>query len=203
MAKSSLASMKAKAAIALAFLGGINQCCTSAIGDDKVQQALRTIKKPDSKSTSPQSPQQRYQYAELRAYRLLSRADGYLRNDDRAKVEASFPIESDAPVNFRFRLDDALAGWAERLARDNTSQAQPPKNAAVAIETVNKALIELKSASDQNAKLNMYFISSMFLQRAGDKKHFKIAMASSKNSFALVKKVSWSMNGRYRLRCQS
>jgi hypothetical protein len=70
-------------------------------------------------------------------------------------------------------LHDGLPGWAERLAAGKASKAHAAKNAGVAIDTVNKAIVELKSVSDQYAKLNMYFIASLLLQKAGDKKGFQ------------------------------
>jgi hypothetical protein len=116
---------------------------------------------------------------------LLRLADNYLTNNDRAAAEAQFKPFIDNPKQFistRRRWENNLVFWAEQLSlkrsknfesnatneSSSASQSKLDENKILAAAAMRNALIQLDGMSNVFARLNLYFIASALLQRAGN-----------------------------------
>jgi hypothetical protein len=157
-------------AFAFAFASGINSHYEPGIAGEILDTARRSIKPSDSNSPEPLTSAQKSEQADYRAYRLLMRADAYLAGQDRAQVEANFPIASPTAWGFNSGSHELLSQWAKRVSKE---EFKSNKNASIAIGTINEAVSELSACKDSYTKLHMYLVASVLLRKAGDEKDSK------------------------------
>ncbi len=125
---------------------------------------------------------------EIRAYYLLQIANGYLVGKSEATIVEQFKFTVNE-VNSR-RLyrraemwESSLVSFAKVVSEYRTfkpgttarksnaksdSQSISAKNAALATQAIQKALIEADQTSDQFAKLNLYFVASRLFEEIGN-----------------------------------
>jgi hypothetical protein len=161
---------KTKIVLAFAFASGINAHCEPGISGEILDTARRSIKPFGSNLAEPVTSAQKSEQADYRAYRLLMRADAYLADEDRAQVEANFPVASPASLGFNSRSHELLSQWAKRVSRE---EFKSNKDASIAICTINEAVTGLSVSKDLYTRLHMYLVASVLLQKAGDEKDSK------------------------------
>ncbi|MDR3617206.1 MAG: hypothetical protein P4L53_26865 [Candidatus Obscuribacterales bacterium] len=153
--------------MALAFASGVNLQCEPGIAGPVLDTARRFMKPSAPDSTQPLTPTQKSEQAVYLAYRFLMQADAYLAGEDRAQAEANAPIALSTFWSFNSNSREQLSQWAKRVSKEEFTTN---KNAPIAIDFLNKALVELNLSTDDYSRLYMYWIASNLLHKAGDEK---------------------------------
>jgi len=114
--------------------------------------------------------------AEMRAYYLLGLASAYLYGGDKASLEIQYTNALYQPgagwtLGTSEKLERNLSSWTDRVALEEKTSGNPKKStkdAAFADEAITAAVNQLDAASDQFAKVSMYFIASKLFQKSGN-----------------------------------
>lgn len=155
---------RAKILLSSALLLGVGSYCEPGMAGEVLSTALIRLHSNDE-YREPRSSAEKSLLAEYLAYEYLMRADAFLASDNRSEVEANFPLDTREFRSFDSLSSEKLSSWAKRVSKEEFA---PNKNADVAIASLNKAMSELELSSDPLRKLEMYFIASILLRRAGD-----------------------------------
>lgn len=193
-----------KALLALAFTGGIVSTRLPAPAEEKNESSDTAIQQIVKSSASP----------EIKAYYLLSLADGYLGNSRFSSRKEMEDYYKSPPLGQRgnwylhgTRGEDHLLGWAENVSSESRAGKLPPDaetegkltvqdnlGAKQAIENATQLLVQVADESD---KLILYFAASRLAQRDHDKVCYlhccdilqKAINDTEKNSFADEKQI--------------
>lgn len=199
--------LNSRVALALAFANGAtcaepvaaqkNQLNTQYLENPRVQRLIQhrqdmlqmerlqqeLMKEPAPRVADADSLEQKKQKIEFLVYRLLRRAHGYLRFDDRTEVERVNAVNSTEP-SYRWNVkgDDNIAEWTKQLITGkgipqkvndyNEKFADSPTatitNAAISQETTREALKQLVAGDENHHQMNLYYIAFLLLRKAGD-----------------------------------
>jgi len=147
----------------MAFAGSLLSAQQTALSENKLETSDSVIRQiTDETQITP----------EARAFYLLNLASCYLNGMSRAAVEAQFASGLQEPNPRRSGLsskwETILGSWANDISTKRFYPYVPEKNLALANEAIQDALIQVDKGSDNYAKLNVYFLASLFFEKSGN-----------------------------------
>lgn len=168
--------MQRKALLAIAFAGGLLTSQLPAFCEDAIKSTDSPIQiLAKSKNLSP----------ECRTEQLLHLARAYLSGEKKSEIESHYATAGNWQDHRTWRSEKNMASWADMVSAEPyrirhgigkrpvnqpISHQIDSENLVLANEAIENALAQLPNSKNEFAKLNMYFIASLFYQQTGNVK---------------------------------